>query len=70
MTFARVNALGWALFEELTSAQMNQLDINMTTAVDGGAGGAYTPSAQIDAHPAIERHLCTIKQIKYNFWYC
>ncbi len=41
MTFARVNTLGWALFEELTSAQMNQLDIDHANAVDGLNGGGY-----------------------------
>ncbi len=41
MTFARVNTLGWALFEELTSAQMNALDIDHSNAVDGLNGGAY-----------------------------
>lgn len=47
MTFARVNPLGWALYEVLTSAQMNALDINMTRAVDGFAGGTYSPSAPL-----------------------
>ena len=47
MTFARVNPGGWALFEILTSAQMNQLDINMTNALDGAAGGGYTPTAKL-----------------------
>ena len=41
MAFTRVNPLGWALFEELTSAQMNQLDINVSNAVDGALGGTY-----------------------------
>lgn len=40
MTFSRVNPLGWALFEELTSAQMNQLDLNMVDAIDSN-GGTY-----------------------------
>lgn len=48
MAFSRVKAAGWAMFEVLTSAQMNQLDINMTKAVDGDGGGTYTPSAPID----------------------
>jgi hypothetical protein len=44
MTFARVNPAGWALFELLSSSQMNALDINMTRAVDGWAGGTYAPT--------------------------
>ena len=48
MSFALVNPLGWAAFELLTSAQMNQLDQNMTLALDGGAGGVYTPSGTME----------------------
>lgn len=47
MTFSRVNTLGWALFENLTSAQMNALDLDHSRAVDGNAGGAYAPSSPI-----------------------
>lgn len=50
MTFARVNGGGWALFETLTSAQMNALDINMTRALDGFAGGDYSPSSLLKVH--------------------
>ncbi len=48
MSFTRANPLGWGLFEELTSAQMNALDIDHANAVDGVGGGAYSPSATID----------------------
>lgn len=37
MSFSRVNALGWGLFEELTSAQMNALDIDHANALDTSA---------------------------------
>jgi len=47
MAFTRVNPLGWALFEELTSAQMNQLDLNASRAIDGVFGGTYNLSAPI-----------------------
>ena len=47
MTFTRVNPLGWALFELLTSAQMNQLDIDHAAAIDGAGGGLYQPTAVI-----------------------
>ena len=43
MTFPRTNPLGWALFELLTSAQMNQLDIQQTFAMDGLNGGEHVP---------------------------
>lgn len=41
MTFSRANPLGWALFEELTSAQMNIIDLNQSRAIDGVDGGVY-----------------------------
>lgn len=47
MTFARVNSLGWALFEELTSAQMNTMDIDHIAAVDGAGGGSYNIAAPL-----------------------
>lgn len=47
MVFVRSNLLGWGLYEVLTSAQMNQLDINMTRALDGYDGGTYSPSAAL-----------------------
>lgn len=45
MTFSRVNPTGWAMYEVLTSSQMNTLDIDHANAVDGAAGGTYNPSA-------------------------
>lgn len=44
MSFTRVNPLGWALFEELTSAQMNALDIDHANALDVVGGGAHVTS--------------------------
>jgi hypothetical protein len=51
--FARVNTLGWALFEELTSAQMNQLDLNVSRALDGLNGGEYTLTAPLIIHGTV-----------------
>jgi hypothetical protein len=48
MTFSRVNPGGWAMFEVLTSSQMNTLDINHSNALDGDAGGVYTPTARLE----------------------
>lgn len=47
MTFSRVKPSGWATGERLTSTQMNNLDIDHARAVDGNAGGSYTPSSAI-----------------------
>ena len=43
MSFTRANPLGWGLFEILTSAQQNALDIDHSRAVDGTHAGAYGP---------------------------
>lgn len=48
MTFVRANPPGWALFELLTSAQMNIIDSQIPFALDGQAGGSYTPTASIE----------------------
>lgn len=47
MTFARVNPPGWGYRAILTSAQQNQLDLNVSRALDGYAGGTYNPSAPL-----------------------
>lgn len=53
MTFSRVNGGGWALYETLTSAQMNALDINVSRALDGFAGGDYSPSSALKVYGKI-----------------
>ena len=53
MAFSRVNPLGWALFEELTSAQMNLLDTYVSRAIDGTFGGTYNPSTPININGTI-----------------
>lgn len=39
MTIIRSNIPGWAAFDELTSSQINALDINVTNALDKRSGG-------------------------------
>lgn len=48
MTLVRANALGWAAFEELTATQCNTMDSQLPYALDGGAGGVYGPSADLE----------------------
>jgi len=50
MSFARVNPSGWAVNDPLTSAQMNQLDINVSRAGDLVGGGDYTPGAPFNVN--------------------
>ena len=47
MAFSRILPQGWSVNQKLASAQMNQLDIDHAAAIDGAAGGTYTPSAVI-----------------------
>lgn len=47
MTFVRANPASWALFELLTSTQMNLIDENLSNALDGLDGGDYAPSDQL-----------------------
>lgn len=63
MTFTRVNPLGWALFELLTSAQMNELDTDVSNALDGADGGLYTPSdtLELDGSANANAFLPTLK---------
>lgn len=44
MTFARVNTLGWALYEPLTSSQMNALDLDHVDAIDKVGGDEVHPT--------------------------
>lgn len=48
MSFSRAKSAGWAFGELLTSTQMNTIDLNQSRALDGNAGGTYTPSAAVD----------------------
>src|SRR5690606_6955761 len=41
MTFVRANALGWGLYEVLTSSQITLIDEQGADAVDGAVGGEY-----------------------------
>ena len=47
MTLQRAKPAGWAPNERLTSAQLNALDVNQSQAIDGSAGGTYSPTAPI-----------------------
>jgi len=47
MTFSRANPSGWSTGNQLTPAQINALDLDHSRAVDGYAGGVFTPSAAI-----------------------
>lgn len=47
MSFTRAKPGGWALFEILTSAQMNLIDTQLENALDGANGGTYSPIAPL-----------------------
>lgn len=47
MTFSRANGSGWGYDDTLTHTQANTIDLNQSRAVDGYAGGTYTPTSAI-----------------------
>jgi hypothetical protein len=48
VTFARVKPAGWTDdVDVLTATQANTIDTNQSNAVDGAAGGTYTPSGDL-----------------------
>lgn len=47
MAFTRAKPAGWSSGQPFTAAQVNQIDINQSRAVDGYAGGTYTPSSPL-----------------------
>lgn len=48
MTLTKANSAGFGYNEVLTSAQANHWDTEIIKAIDGGGGGAYTPSSLIE----------------------
>lgn len=48
MTFSRAKPTGWTdNVDTITAAQINQIDLNQSRAIDGNAGGTYTPSGAL-----------------------
>jgi hypothetical protein len=47
MSFTRANPSGWGTGGQVTSGQLNQIDINQANAIDGAAGGTYAPSGAL-----------------------
>lgn len=48
MTFARAKPTGWTDdVDSISATEINTIDVNQSNAVDGAAGGTYTPSADV-----------------------
>lgn len=48
MTFSRAKPTGWTdNVDTITAAQINQIDLNQSRAIDGNAGGTYIPSGAL-----------------------
>jgi hypothetical protein len=45
--FSRANPTGWVQGDKLTPPQINQIDVNQSRAIDGTAGGIYSPTETI-----------------------
>jgi hypothetical protein len=48
MSFTRAKPAGWSLFEQLTSAQMNQIDANQANALDALGGGTHATASPLE----------------------
>lgn len=48
MSFSRVKPGGWVEPDPLTAAEITQLDVNASQAIDGASGGVYAPSSAIE----------------------
>jgi hypothetical protein len=48
MSFTRAKPAGWMNGELFVQAEVNQIDENQSRAIDGFAGGSYSPSADIE----------------------
>lgn len=47
MTITRANPGGWVQNDPITPTQINAIDVNTTSAIDGVAGGTYNPTGQL-----------------------
>lgn len=47
MTFTRQKPAGWADGDTLTATQITNIDANLSNAIDGSAGGVYTPATAL-----------------------
>lgn len=47
MSFTRANPSGWTTRTQITTTQINALDINASRGIDGTAGGSYSPTSPI-----------------------
>jgi len=47
MSFTRAKPSGWVTLDQITPAQINQIDVNQSNAIDGAAGGDYSPTNPI-----------------------
>ena len=54
MSFTRANPGGWVTLNQVTPAQINQIDTNQSNAIDGAAGGVYAPTNPIELQNNLE----------------
>ena len=48
MTFPRAKPAGWTdAVDNITGAELSQIDANLSAAIDGAAGGSYAPSSAL-----------------------
>jgi hypothetical protein len=69
MTFPLVNPAGWAdAVDDITALQASTIDANLSSAIDGAAGGSCAPSAAIQIGGAgLEPTNCVNHNVRGNY---
>ena len=66
MSFSRVKPSGWVDNELITPAQLNQLDTNVSNAVDGAGGGNYTGDLSWDGEHEFDGEIFVNNDCHHN----
>ena len=67
MSFTRANPLGWTnLLDPLTPTQLNQIDVNISRALDGTSGGEYTSSSALTINGTAGVNITTSNNLRIN----
>lgn len=67
MTFARALPAGWADgVDPITAPQLNKIDVNISRALDGSAGGTYLPNGALVVDGSAGVNITTSNSIRVN----
>lgn len=67
MTFTRALPAGWTdAVDPITAPQLNQIDVNISRALDGSAGGLYLPNGTLTIGGSAGVNITTSNNIRVN----